>query len=223
MVFNRNRFRKKLKHKTNSIWFNKPKKLALYIQNYAIMALKTTVKVSGVNNLSNARYCAGMGVDMLGFDMDTMPIEQFIEIKNWLAGVKIVGETKSKNIEEVLKKIDEFKPNLVEVIDFDLAVDLYRKSDIEVIFVENKVKSSLNYPDNIKYLEFENIDNESLNKFFSFAAEPYLLISEKNLRENNIEIEGKKFGITILSDIEERPGFSNFENTMEILESLELE
>jgi phosphoribosylanthranilate isomerase len=185
------------------------------------MALKTLVKISGVNNLSNARYCAGMGVDMLGFDMDTMPIAQYNEIKNWIAGVKIVGETKETDIEKVLLKIDTFKPDLVEIIDFDLAVELYRRSDIEVIFVENTVKSSLNYTDNIKFLEFENIDAASLATFYSYAAEPYLLISAKNLKENNIELEGKKFGITIVADKEERPGFSNFENTMEILESLE--
>jgi phosphoribosylanthranilate isomerase len=34
------------------------------------MALKTLVKASEVNNLSDARYCAGMGVEMLGFCLD---------------------------------------------------------------------------------------------------------------------------------------------------------
>ena len=34
------------------------------------MGLKTLVKVSEVNNLSDARYCAGMGVEMIGFSLD---------------------------------------------------------------------------------------------------------------------------------------------------------
>lgn len=187
------------------------------------MALKTVVKVSGVNNLSNARYCAGMGVDMLGFDMDTLPLDTYNEIKNWVAGVKIVGETQTTDLNEALSKIEAFKPDLIEVTDFDLAVELYKNSDIEVIFVENSVKSSLNYPENIKFLEFKKMDNASLAVFFSYAAEPYLLISEKNIREQNIEIQGNRFGITIDADSEERPGLSNFENTMEVLESLELE
>lgn len=187
------------------------------------MSLKTTVKVSGVNNLSNARYCAGMGVDMLGFDMDTMPIEQFTEIRNWLAGVKIVGETKTSDLNIALQKIALFKPDLIEIIDFDLAVELYQKSDIEVIFIEKSVKSSLNYTENIKFLEFKDINIDSLKLFFSYAAEPYLLVAANNLNANNIKLEGNKFGITIEADIEERPGFSNFENTMELLESLEVE
>ncbi len=187
------------------------------------MALKTLVKVSGVNNLSNARYCAGMGVDMLGFDMDNMPIEQYTEIRNWVAGVKIVGETNETDVEKVLLKIEAYKPDLVEITDFDLAVELFKRSEIEVIFVENSVKSILNYTDNIKFLEFKKIDSSAMELFFSYAAEPYLLVAVNNLSANNIKLEGNKFGITIEADIEERPGFSNFENTMELLESLEVE
>jgi phosphoribosylanthranilate isomerase len=187
------------------------------------MALKTTVKVSGVNNLSNARYCAGMGVEMLGFDMDTLPIEQFNEIKNWIAGVKIVGETKSLNISEILDKIDLYKPDLIEINDWDLASELIQKSDIDVVLKETNVKTSIKYPENVKYLNFEFITEKALNEYFTYAGEPYLLISNQNLIKQNIALQGEKFGISIQADHEERPGFSNFENTMEALESLESE
>ena len=55
------------------------------------MMLKTFVKVSGVNNLSDARYCAGMGVDVIGFNIDPELGEaidpvKFGEISSWLAG-----------------------------------------------------------------------------------------------------------------------------------------
>ena len=33
------------------------------------MGLRTSVIVNGVNNLSDARYCAGMGVDVIGFNL----------------------------------------------------------------------------------------------------------------------------------------------------------
>ncbi|MFM1835376.1 MAG: hypothetical protein RJA04_63, partial [Bacteroidota bacterium] len=48
--------------------------------------LKTLVKVSAITNLSDARYCAGMGVDLLGFPLGKISIDQFTEIRNWLAG-----------------------------------------------------------------------------------------------------------------------------------------
>ena len=61
------------------------------------MALKTTVKVSKVNNLSDARYCAGMGVNQLGFNIEpdhenyTDP-KSFKELADWVSGVEFVGE-----------------------------------------------------------------------------------------------------------------------------------
>ena len=42
--------------------------------------LKTLVKVSGIENLSDARYCAGMGVEFLGFPLAQIPFEKFQEI-----------------------------------------------------------------------------------------------------------------------------------------------
>ena len=33
------------------------------------MALNTLTAVTEINNLSDARYCAGMGVDIIGFNL----------------------------------------------------------------------------------------------------------------------------------------------------------
>jgi phosphoribosylanthranilate isomerase len=74
------------------------------------MALQTKVKVSGINNLTDARYCAGMGVDMLGFCIDETA-KEFIgfkkieEIIQWISGVQFVGEifgSQSKFSEQML-------------------------------------------------------------------------------------------------------------------------
>jgi phosphoribosylanthranilate isomerase len=61
------------------------------------MPLKTIVKVGNISNLSDARYCAGMGVDMLGFRViDGLPgyiaPQAFQEIRGWISGPKVVAE-----------------------------------------------------------------------------------------------------------------------------------
>src|SRR5688572_29817671 len=61
------------------------------------MALKTTVLVNGINNLSDARYCAGMGADMMGFNLDEshadhLTEDAFKEITGWVSGIELVGE-----------------------------------------------------------------------------------------------------------------------------------
>src|SRR5688572_15531110 len=61
------------------------------------MPLKTLVKVGNITNLSDARYCAGMGVDMLGFRViegqeNFVAPKLFQEIRGWVAGPKVVAE-----------------------------------------------------------------------------------------------------------------------------------
>lgn len=61
------------------------------------MALKTRVLVREVSNLHDARYCAGMGVEMISFSLDVShpkytDADRFKEIAGWLAGMQFMGE-----------------------------------------------------------------------------------------------------------------------------------
>ena len=61
------------------------------------MPLKTLAKVSAVNNLSDARYCAAMGVKLMGLPLESshpyyIAPEQFKAITQWIQGVALVGE-----------------------------------------------------------------------------------------------------------------------------------
>ena len=56
------------------------------------MALSTFVKIDGVTNLSDARYCAGMYVDVLGFNLEESSQKflnptQYEEITGWVSGL----------------------------------------------------------------------------------------------------------------------------------------
>lgn len=61
------------------------------------MALLTSVLVRGINNLSDARYCAGMGAERLSFLLDPalpghLTPEAVQEISGWVSGVELIGE-----------------------------------------------------------------------------------------------------------------------------------
>jgi phosphoribosylanthranilate isomerase len=85
------------------------------------MALRTFVKVGSITNLSDARYCAGMGADLLGFgaisgrDNHITP-KQFQEIRGWVTGPQIVAElygmTDAGNWTSMQ---EEYRPDLVEL------------------------------------------------------------------------------------------------------------
>lgn len=86
------------------------------------MGLSATVFVGNITNLSDARYCAGMGVDYLGFPIDplqkqALDHEAFSEICQWVSGVKIIGEV-WENVPETFA-VDGYRisnPALVDAI-----------------------------------------------------------------------------------------------------------
>ena len=85
------------------------------------MALRTFVKVSTISNLSDARYCAGMGVDLLGFctieeQDDYMHPARFQEIRGWVTGPKIVAEVYGlKDAGQLQRILDDYKPHYLQM------------------------------------------------------------------------------------------------------------
>ncbi|MCC2544871.1 hypothetical protein LJY25_00310 [Hymenobacter sp. BT175] len=70
------------------------------------MALITSVLVRGINNLSDARYCAGMGADGLIFTLDpnlpgAVTPATVKELAGWVAGVRLLGEFDALPLAEV--------------------------------------------------------------------------------------------------------------------------
>jgi len=59
--------------------------------------LKTKVKASSITNLTDARYFAAWEAEWLGFNFDEgseehIPVQNMIAIKEWVDGIKIVGQ-----------------------------------------------------------------------------------------------------------------------------------
>jgi len=195
--------------------------------------LKTRVKVSGISNLSDARYCAGMGVDWLGFPMAELSVEKFTEIRNWLAGVEIVGEACGISAAEIIKMCGIFKPDVLEI---DSTVHL---EAIACIYIPKILRV--------------NIDTDNLPALFVSAGpyvQQFLLVGNDQHSlsgmEASVEIWAAKYpilvgleipdedldewieqssilGIGLMAGKEERPGFRDFTNLMSILEKLETE
>lgn len=78
------------------------------------MALKTFVKISEVSNLSDARYCAGMTVNLMGFDLKKddpayVSPENFMELTGWLSGVEFVGEYGNASEDTIKASIRDYE------------------------------------------------------------------------------------------------------------------
>lgn len=203
------------------------------------MALSTFVKISNVSNLSDARYCAGMGVDQLGInlnptDLDAVPVETFVELRGWIAGVSFVGEFGATPFEEI-KRIQQKVPldiieistiNIVEKVHLlgkpvSVALDIWNNSLI------NELKSQLSYLDELATQVVISCSNPALFEEISEAVQyyngPVRLIKGYDITEQNINTPSNFNGIQLMGSHEEKPGFKDYGVVMDLLEALEID
>lgn len=209
------------------------------------MALKTLVKISNVTNLSDARYCAGMGVDMLGFSMDTdspdyVDPKKFGEIRGWVAGVQIVGETSSTDPEIIEELIATYQPDLLQVDEAALLPYLSTlantANDLRFILRVDVAQLTFDQLDTTLQTGAANADyvlleskgpmrlDEDVKELLKRQASRYPILLGTGISVGNVhqlldDLSVK--GIALSGGAEEQPGNKEFGELMDILEAIE--
>jgi phosphoribosylanthranilate isomerase len=207
------------------------------------MALRSFVKVSAVTNLSDARYCAGMYVNMLGFDMEensnnyTSP-QKFSEITGWLSGVDFVAEFESSHPEKILTLLNEYQGIKFIEIKEETYLRMLVNSSFGIILKKN-LSSEEDLDDLmgkaaffkdfgvVLHLVSESLEmNDSLIEKLKFLAESVEILVgfgiEPRTVINLLQETGVK-GISLDGGEEIKPGLKDFDQLAEILEVLEIE
>jgi phosphoribosylanthranilate isomerase len=195
--------------------------------------LKTLVKVSGIENLSDARYCAGMGVEFLGFPLTQIPFEKFQEIRQWISGVEIVGELIGSTTSETIDLIHQFKPDRIEVDSKANLIEL-KKLDLPIILRVNLDSDNLptlftSAAPFVTHFLLTGDSSESLivaESQVEIWAAQYSMILGLQIPDKDLEewvSQSSIKGIGLISGKEDRPGFRDFTDLMTILEKLEID
>ncbi|WP_395785601.1 N-(5'-phosphoribosyl)anthranilate isomerase [Aquirufa sp.] len=195
--------------------------------------LKTQVKVSSIANLSDARYCAGMGVEWLGFPLQEITVEKFTEIRNWLAGVQIVGEFTKATADQVREAVAIYQPDVIEV---DSSVSLVAIQSIDVSKILRVNIDTDNLPAifaaSAPYVSHFLLVGDSADSLIGMEASieiwaaQYPIILGLDIPEDDLDewVEQSSIqGIGLVAGEEDRPGFRDFTDLMTILEKLETE
>jgi phosphoribosylanthranilate isomerase len=197
------------------------------------MALSTIVKMSSINNLSDARYCAGMGVDLMGFCIDPSKTDfltplQFKEITGWLAGVKMVAETGNLPLIEIKEKLKDYKFDYIEVRNKEEIEGLAELGKHFIYKVEdvNHLPAIPEHADIHYYLlKGTELDSNALKVLKDFSKKHSVIlgfgINKKNIKDLLSKTHIK--GIELKGGSEISPGLKDFDDLADILEILEME
>lgn len=200
------------------------------------MTLKTMVKVGQITNLSNARYCAGMGVNMLGFVVDDgseffISPEQFREISGWVAGVEFVGEISGSQIPELtgysfsyLQVSDRALPEIVHASGY-ACIFYINTANYVPEHIAQMMEEQQKY---VSYFLLEGLNPDILNdaeleRITTWAAS-YPVWLGSGITPHNLEkllASGIK-GIALYGGTESKPGFKDYDELADILEALDI-
>lgn len=210
------------------------------------MALKTFVKVSGINNLSDARYCAGMGVNVLGFNVDPsdkqrISPEQFKEISDWLSGVSFAAEVHQSILTraDILQLQEDYNIEYIEVSspqnvallnEEDYGLKVILKHNIEA----NDISSSMQlFQTNAKKTDCFLLEANEDGAYKKQLLESCLALAKNFsvligfcITDNNVHRiidESSVKGIALRGSDEIRPGFKDFDELADILEAIEVD
>ena len=203
------------------------------------MGLKTFVKISNVSNLSDARYCAGMGVNVIGFDIDPesqgkVKADQFEAITGWISGVEFAGELKSTLTDldylrqfpidyvqiEQLEHLDVISSFKIPVI-MALNIDELQPMEVEKIVMDNAIK--------VAFFLIQSSDNsqcEHLHTSIFKLAQNYPIVLGCGITKENVNTVVANTalkGIGLKGSEEIKPGYKDYDELAEILESIEIE
>lgn len=207
------------------------------------MSLKTFVKISSVNNLSDARYCAGMYVNLMGFSLENksenfVSPEKYKEITDWLSGLEYVAEFHFSHPESMLAQLQLYPGirhiEFTEEIHFEMLANtdyglILRKQLHLLEELEELISKAEIYKENkitlLLVSETLQLNDNTLYKIESLARGCQVLLGfgmEASSVEKTVESTKVK-GIALQGGVEIKPGLKDFDELADILEILEVE
>jgi phosphoribosylanthranilate isomerase len=195
------------------------------------MSLLTIVKAGNITNLSNARYCAGMGVEIIGFPIEkgsssSLEISKIKEITGWLSGIKIAVEFMGKDYDKeyVSEIIKELSPDYIQ-IPLESLEEFRKITSIPFLLWTTKIPEAfaIKQEDYVLFSGKISVMDEALLSFCK-NHNTFLSCSETD-RSTVLEIIKTihPYGIELKGSNEISPGLKSFDELSEILEILEVE
>lgn len=189
------------------------------------MPLKSFVKVSHLSNLSDARYCAGMGVEMLGFCAipgahHFLTPQVFQDIRGWVAGPRITAEIYGAASAAVIESVmRDYAPDFLELSysEFERFENFLTLPCI--VFVDDL--SRITQQERKPAIAYIVVAEDTACDKVSSSPYPVLVKAGSLTQLNALFAAGCFSGFVLEGPGDNRPGYTNYDELGEILEALE--
>lgn len=193
--------------------------------------LKIKVKVGPINNLSDARYCAGMGVDMLGFSVggaaDAIDPKKYQEITSWVSGPDFVAEWSGSGVpENFALLLQSYNAPMVQV-DVTLLKNIPPLDAKLIIALPLNAWPSvrpelISHRSRIAFVLLSDVNSHFDGPAVADVCKEFsVLLSNVGVSELESISSLPIAGISLRGTAESRPGVTDYSNLEEIFERLE--
>jgi phosphoribosylanthranilate isomerase len=204
------------------------------------MSLKTFVKINRITNLTDARYCAGMYANVIGFSLEAdspnfITPSQFGEITGWISGIEFAAEFKNASSNEILATLENY-PGISWVESERLesllglkeeALNLIYKLPIENLDGHDEIADKTKNQPLTFHLtsKEETLSADHFKIIQSLSSLGKVILGFGILAENVTELSENAniSGLALDSGDEIKPGLRDFDLLADILEALEIE
>ncbi|MDB5273608.1 MAG: hypothetical protein JWO58_1975 [Chitinophagaceae bacterium] len=191
------------------------------------MALKTNVYISDVTNLTEARYYAGMGVSIIGFDATPghpsfISTQQFDAITSWLSGIQTSWQWHAAPAEELILLLESSPSDFIELthIPDPQQLQYIRKP----LIIRTSDPKQLEYISHLPANSVYGIVWEGEASALTSLETDLVCFLETQPPFDQLDsiVDLPHGGISLKGSPESRPGWNDFDQLADLLESLEI-
>lgn len=180
--------------------------------------------VGNITNLSEARYCAGMGVHFLAFPVDIVNPKMYQDITSWIQGPEMVLDISASH--GIPDHYNEYKADYI-LMNVEQLLQINAPISNAIIVKANRLfpfeeSNMITHSGKIRYIVAEDLLDDEIQKITNNGYHVLLATTH----QNEIDLVDKAFqhqtkGIVLMGSQETRPGLKNYEHLSSVLELLE--
>ncbi len=186
------------------------------------MTLKTNVLVENICNLSEARYCSGMGVQLLACPVAHVNPTLFAAIKGWIQGPSMILDISESREQH---DVNEYDADFI-LVNTDQLSAKAKESSLPLIVRMNErdllnIEYLSTHSQRIQFVLASNISLTELEKLK--ALKHKVLISFEKYPSSSLAdlLSLPIAGLVLTGETEAMPGLKNYDHLSTILEQLE--